>query len=54
MVIVIKSGTDKTNIQKALDSVKVQKGLNAYKYCGKVHLEKNPLIIQKKLRNEWE
>lgn len=54
MVTVIKKGTDKINIQKALESVRIQKGINAFQYCGKVKLEKEPLTIQKNLRNEWE
>jgi hypothetical protein len=54
MVTVIKKGADRTNIQKALESVRVRKGINAFKYCGKVKLEKEPLTIQKDLRDEWE
>jgi len=54
MVTVIKKGADRINIQKALESVKVGEGINAFKYCGKVKLEKEPLTIQKKLRDEWE
>ncbi|MGV3589613.1 MAG: hypothetical protein ACO1OF_21580 [Adhaeribacter sp.] len=53
MVTVIKKGADKINIQKALESIKIKKGLNAFKYCGKVKLEKEPLTIQKNFRNEW-
>lgn len=54
MVTVIKKGTDKISIQKAFESVSIRKGINAFKYCGKVKLEKDPLTIQKNLRNEWE
>jgi hypothetical protein len=54
MVTVIKKGADRINIQKALESVSVRKGMNAFRYCGKVKLEKEPLTIQKNLRNEWE
>ncbi|WP_190277496.1 hypothetical protein [Adhaeribacter rhizoryzae] len=53
MVTVIKKGADKIIIQKALESIKIKKGLNAFKYCGKVKLEKEPLTIQKNFRNEW-
>jgi len=53
MVTVIKKGADKINIQKALESIKIKKGLNAFKYSGKVKLEKEPLTIQKNFRNEW-
>ena len=54
MVTVIKKGTDRISIQKALENISVRKGMNAFKYCGKVKLEKEPLMIQKNLRNEWE
>jgi hypothetical protein len=54
MVTIIKKGTDKITIQKAFDSVITRKGMDAYKYCGKVKLEKDSLTIQKKLRDEWE
>jgi len=35
-------------------SVSKAKGVNALKYCGKIKLKEDPLLIQKKLRNEWE
>ena len=54
MVTVIKKGEDKISIQKALKSVRVRKGINAFKYCGKVKLNEEPLTIQKNLRDEWE
>ena len=54
MVTVIKKGSDKNNIRKALASIVVQSGIDAYKYCGKVKLKADPLIIQKNLRDEWE
>ncbi|QNF35618.1 hypothetical protein HUW51_23985 [Adhaeribacter swui] len=54
MVTVIKKGTDKTQIQKALESVSVLMGINAFAYCGKVKLEKEPLAMQKNLRHWWE
>ncbi|GEO05966.1 hypothetical protein AAE02nite_36300 [Adhaeribacter aerolatus] len=54
MITIIKKGADNINIQKALESVSIRKGVNAFKYCGKVNLEKEPLTIQKNLRNEWE
>lgn len=29
-------------------------GVDTLKYCGTIKLRKDPLIIQKKLRNKWE
>jgi hypothetical protein len=54
MVTIIKKGANKLNIQKALDAVTLRKGMDASKYCGKVKLEKEPLTIQKNLRDEWK
>ena len=54
MVTVLKKGSDKSSITKILSRVLGIKGLNAYKYCGVIHLKEDALSIQKKLRNEWK
>lgn len=54
MVTIIKKGANKLNIQKALDNLTIKKGIQASKYCGKIKLAKDPLIIQKNLRDEWK
>ena len=57
MVNVLKYGTKKENIRLLLERLGKQekkKGIDAYKYCGLIKLKKNPLTIQKELRNEWE
>ncbi|HUZ59613.1 MAG TPA: hypothetical protein VMU83_12600 [Hanamia sp.] len=40
-----------TRIRKT--SVLKPKGANTLKYCGIIKLKEDPLLIQKKLRNEW-
>lgn len=30
------------------------KGLDTKKYCGKLKIEEDPLMIQKRLRDEWK
>lgn len=30
------------------------KGVNTKKYCGVIKLKKDPLDIQKEMRNEWQ
>jgi hypothetical protein len=35
------------------DSISKPKGVNTLKYCGNIKLKEDPLLIQKKLRNEW-
>lgn len=53
----IKQGATKKSIRTILDSLTKEsksKGIDAYKYVGKISLEKDPLKIQRELRNEWE
>jgi len=54
MVVVLKKGSNKKEIEKALAKVKNKKKFDAYKYCGTVKLKEDPLEIQKKMRDEWE
>lgn len=57
MINVLKYGTDKKSINQLMERLKKTdrlKGIDAYKYCGILKLKEDPLIIQKKLRNEWE
>lgn len=53
MVTVIKEGSKGSSIQKLLNSIKSKKGLRAKKHSGVLKLKKNPLTIQKEMRNEW-
>lgn len=56
MVTVLKKGTSKKQlsqiVKKMLEAIN-QKGFNAYAYCGKIRLEKDAILIQKELRDEW-
>jgi len=57
MVTVLKKGTKKKHIRKILERLireKPSKGIDAYKFLGKIQLNKDALNIQKELRNEWE
>jgi len=54
MVTIIKKGCSKKSILKLLMKINSKRGLDAFKYCGKIHLKMDALLIQKKLRNEWE
>lgn len=56
MVTTLKKGISKTEILKVLKQVnenKSLKGINTRKYSGKIQLSKDPLEIQKEMRNEW-
>ncbi|MEQ1675967.1 MAG: hypothetical protein ABL876_04680 [Chitinophagaceae bacterium] len=57
MVLVLKKGASKKEIAAIEDKLykgKGKTGFNAKKYNGVLKLKSDPLIIQKKLRNEWE
>ena len=54
MVTVIKKGSNKKEIEIALSKIKSKKKFDAYKYCGTIKLEEDPLEIQKRMRDEWE
>ncbi|WP_185154396.1 hypothetical protein [Fulvivirga sp. M361] len=54
MVTVIKKGTDKEIIDKLLKEALKTKGVDTHKYCGVIKLKEDPLVIQKRLRDEWE
>jgi hypothetical protein len=54
MVTVINRKTRKEKIKKLLTAMDdKEKLLLTSKYSGKLKLTKSPLVIQKKLRNEW-
>jgi hypothetical protein len=54
MVLVLKKGASKKEMEKI--SVKLQsvKGVNTKKYGGTIKLKEDPLAIQIKMRDEWE
>jgi len=57
MVTVLKQGATKERIKNILEKVKKasnSKGIDAYKYLGKIKLKKDALTIQKELRDEWK
>ena len=57
MVMTIKQGATKKSIKNILDYLSKEikpKGIDVYKYVGKISLKKDALNIQRELRNEWE
>ena len=57
MVTVLKQGSTKENIRLLLERLNKRRnirGLDAYKYCGMIDLIEGPLVIQKRMRDEWE
>ena len=53
MVIVIKKGASRKEIEKVLAKMVTKKGFDALKHSGVIKLEDSPIEIQKKLRDEW-
>ncbi len=54
MIKVINKKTKKDELRKIMsDMDKKGKTLDASKYSGKLKLKADPLIVQKKLRDEW-
>jgi hypothetical protein len=54
MTVVIKRKSGKKIISKLFKKAISSKGVDTQKYCGVIKLSKNPLTIQKELRDEWE
>jgi len=54
MVKLVKKGASIQVIEAALKKFKSKKALNAQKYNGVINLIENPLLIQKKMRDEWQ
>lgn len=57
MVLVLKAGSTKEEIEaidKEIYKKKSKGGFHAKKYNGIIPLNEDPMVIQKKLRDEWE
>jgi hypothetical protein len=54
MVLVLKKGASKKEIQTIEKKLNTPKGVDTLKYCGKIKLVDDSLSIQKGIRNEWE
>ncbi|WP_242204443.1 hypothetical protein [Aestuariivivens insulae] len=53
----IKQGATKKSIKDILKNLGKElkpKGVDVYKYVGKINLKKDAVNIQKELRNDWE
>jgi len=54
MATVIKRKSNRRNISKIFNKAVASKGVDTKKYCGVIKLMKDPLAMQKELRDEWE
>jgi hypothetical protein len=53
MVLVLKKGASKQQMQSLTKKIKKATGVDTKKYCGVIKLKHDPLDIQKQMRNEW-
>jgi len=54
MATIIKKKSEKKNLSKLFNKALLSKGVDTRKYCGVIKLKRDPLLIQKELRYEWE
>ena len=54
MVLVLKKGATKKEMESITRKLGRKKGANTKKYKGTVKLKEDPLVIEKKMRDEWE
>jgi len=54
MVLVLKKGASKKEIELLEKKIKHKSGVEVMKYCGLIKLKEDALTIQKNLRNEWK
>ena len=56
MVTVIKKGMRKKEIKALLERYEKtrKRKIDIKKYCGIIDLKEDPLVVQRKLRDEWE
>lgn len=53
MIIVLKKGASKKEMQTLTKKLKKSEGVDTKKYCGVISLKEEPLAIQKQMRDEW-
>jgi hypothetical protein len=57
MTVIIEKNVGKKEFEKILLSFrekKTAKGVDTSKHCGVIKLDKDPLVIQKEMRDEWK
>jgi hypothetical protein len=55
MTIILKKGVSLEEIDKQINSSKPKQKLHNFdKYVGILKIKKDPLVIQKEMRDEWE
>jgi len=53
MVLVLKSSKDIKKVKELLANRQSKKSFDAKKFCGALRVDEDALVIQKRLRDEW-
>ncbi len=53
MVLVLKNGASKKEMENLSLKMPQKSGVNTKKYCGAIKLKEEPIAIQKQMRDEW-
>lgn len=53
MVLILKSSKDIKKLKETLADRQIKKGFDAKKFCGALKVDEDALVIQKRLRDEW-
>ena len=53
MVLILKKGASKKEMDDITEKLKATKCIDTKAYCGAIKLKEDPLVMQKKMRNEW-
>ena len=53
MTLTINNNTNNEEIEKLLNSISQESQFESEKYLGKIKLEKDPVELQKAMRDEW-
>lgn len=54
MVLVLKDSKDIKKVKEELANRQTKKKFDAKKFCGVLKVDEDALVIQKRLRDEWE
>jgi len=53
MVLILKDNKDIKKLKQLLADRQTKKGFDAKKFCGVLRVEEDALVIQQRLRDEW-
>jgi hypothetical protein len=54
MVLTLKKGASRKDMEDICAKLQPIKGVDTKKYCGTIKLKGDPLVIQRRIRREWQ